>query len=67
MIIASSGVFYYSTDYSASQRAYEMAKRLYPDFKVSLIDLNSEERIDAVDVDPDFGDIKTGFVVLVVA
>lgn len=46
----------------------ELARKLYPDFRVSLVDLSvPEDKILAVDIDPDLGDFDTGYAVLVEA
>ncbi|AWR99274.1 hypothetical protein [Metallosphaera hakonensis] len=68
IILASSGVFHYSSDMKQASKAYNIAKKLYPDFKVSLVNLgNPEEKASAVDVDPDLGDLDSGYAVIIEA
>ncbi|ABP94412.1 MULTISPECIES: hypothetical protein [Metallosphaera] len=68
VILGSSGVFGYFVDLASARMGLELARKLYPDFRVSLVDLSvPEDKILAVDIDPDLGDFDTGYAVLVEA
>ncbi|EHP69233.1 hypothetical protein MetMK1DRAFT_00019800 [Metallosphaera yellowstonensis MK1] len=67
-ILAASGVFYVGRSRDEAERELRRAKTIYPDFKVVLADLSiKEDKILAVDVDPDLGDLDEGYAVLVQA
>ncbi|BCS92213.1 hypothetical protein L3N51_01718 [Metallosphaera sp. J1] len=68
VIIGASGVFGYFLEADKAKEALRVARKLYPDFRVSLVDLSvPEEKILAVDIDPDLGDFNTGYAILVEA
>lgn len=67
-ILAASGVFYIGTSREEAEIELRRAKGIYPDFKVTLVDLSvKEDKILAVEIDPDLGDMKEGYAVLVQA
>ncbi len=63
-----SGIFYITDNYEDAIRSYELAKRMYPDITVMLVNLsNVKDKIAAVNVDPDLGDLEKGYAVIVIA
>ncbi|QKR00042.1 hypothetical protein GWK48_06315 [Metallosphaera tengchongensis] len=68
IILALSGVFYFSLDIDKAREAFGRATKIYPDFKIYLLDLSKEEdKIIAVDIDPDLADLTEGYVIAIEA
>lgn len=66
IIIQSAGIFSIVKDRDQALKDQQIAKKIYPDFKVLILDLSkAEDRLKAIDTDPDIADIRNGYVVLV--
>ncbi len=60
------GILFISKNRDEAEKVLRIAKRIYAEFNVFLVDLsNPEERICAIDIDPDLGDFKEGYAVVV--
>ncbi|AEE93761.1 hypothetical protein [Acidianus hospitalis] len=65
-ILESAGIFDLQKNEKDAKISYNEAKRLYPDFKVLILDMNKiEDRLKAIDIDPDLADMKDIYVILV--
>ncbi len=65
-ILESAGIFDIQKDENCAKISYEEAKRLYPDFKISILNMNNiEDRLKAIDVDPDLADMRDIYVILI--
>ncbi|WP_338599700.1 hypothetical protein V6M85_10460 [Sulfolobus tengchongensis] len=59
-------VYHYSKDYEDAERALREARSVYKGLKVKIFNLsNAEDRIEIIDIDPDMGQFKEGYVVIV--
>ncbi|MUN28719.1 hypothetical protein [Sulfuracidifex metallicus] len=57
--MAGAGIFHCSTSYKDILSSFKVAKSLYPDFTVNVLDLNNvDDRMRAVDIDPDVADLQ---------
>lgn len=66
IILQSAGIFSITKDRKQAEKDSEIAKRIYPDFKITILNLSlAEDRLKAIDIDPDMADFKEGYVVLV--
>lgn len=66
IILQSAGIFSISNDKIQAERDLQIAKKIYPDFKITILDLSRiEDRLRAIDVDPDIADINKGYAILV--
>jgi hypothetical protein len=62
------GIFYFTLDLKEAESLYELAKKFYPSFEVVLLNLKDiDDRIRVIDIDPDFGDLKEGYVIAIIA
>jgi len=67
-IIQGAAVFDLANDMNEAKALYELARSLYPSFKLLILDLSKiEQRLLVADIDPDIADIKKGFAVVVIA
>ncbi|MFP3165346.1 hypothetical protein [Acidianus ambivalens] len=65
-ILESAGIFDLQKNEKDAKISYNEAKSLYPDFKVLILDMNKiEDRLKAIDIDPDLADMKDIYVILV--
>ncbi|BDC19360.1 hypothetical protein [Acidianus sp. HS-5] len=65
-ILESAGIFDIQQDENCAKKSYNEAKKLYPDFKISILHMNNvEDRLKAIDVDPDLADMKDVYVILI--
>ncbi|WP_029552539.1 hypothetical protein [Saccharolobus solfataricus] len=59
-------VYDYNKDYKEIEKAMQEAKRVYKGLKVKILNLsNIEDRMELIDLDPDIGQYKDGYVVVV--
>ncbi|AWR97365.1 hypothetical protein DFR86_07255 [Acidianus sulfidivorans JP7] len=66
IILQSAGVFSISNEKKKAEEDFKIASTIYPDFKISLLDLSSiDDRLKAIDIDPDLADLNNGFVVII--
>ncbi|EZQ04761.1 MULTISPECIES: hypothetical protein [Acidianus] len=65
VITEGAGIFDIQLSKAQAIKSLEIAKNIYQDFKVTLLDLNNiNDRLRAIDVDVDLGDMK-GYVILI--
>ena len=65
-ILQGSGIYAYTKDYEEAKRIYEKARKIFTEFSVRILDLSdTKQRLDAINLDPDIGDFKEGFVVAI--
>ncbi|MCY0883656.1 hypothetical protein D1867_03850 [Acidianus infernus] len=65
-ILESAGIFDIQKNKKEAEISYNEAKSLYPDFKILILDMNKmEDRLKAIDIDPDLADMKDIYVILV--
>ncbi|AWR94317.1 hypothetical protein [Acidianus brierleyi] len=60
------GILGFSTNINDANKIQLLGKKLYPDFNVIILDLsNPDQRITAINIDPDIADFKSGYVVAI--
>ncbi|MBP1357384.1 MAG: hypothetical protein JZD40_02715 [Sulfolobus sp.] len=65
-IVEERGVIYIAETREDAEKVLARVKRIYADFNVFILDLsNPEDKIYAIDIDPDLGDFNKGFAIVV--
>ncbi len=60
------GILGFSIDINEANMIQLLGKKLYPDFNVVILDLsNPDQRITAINIDPDIADFKFGYVIAI--
>lgn len=60
------GIYAYTKDFEEAKRIYEKAKRIFPEFSVKILNLQDiKDKLEAINLDPDIGDFKEGFVIAI--
>ncbi|MEM1626977.1 MAG: hypothetical protein QXV69_06845 [Sulfolobaceae archaeon] len=68
VILQGSAIFDITKDLNEAKFLYSLAKRLYSNFDVLLLDLSKiDDRITAVNIDPDVATIKEGYVIAIIS
>ena len=65
-ILQGAGIYAYTRDYEEALKIYEEARKIFTEFSVRILNLSDiKQRLDAINLDPDIGDFKEGFVVAI--
>ncbi|AHC51105.1 hypothetical protein [Sulfolobus acidocaldarius] len=65
-ILQISGVIGYAKDYEEAKILTEKFKGIFKDLSVKMLDLSKiEDRLLAINLDPDIGDFKEGYVIAI--
>ncbi|ARM76012.1 hypothetical protein [Acidianus manzaensis] len=66
IILQSAGIFSITKNRNQAEKDLIIARKIYPDFKISLLDLSIiEDKLKVIDIDPDLADLNEGFIILV--
>jgi len=65
-ILQGAGIYAYTKSYDEAREIYEKAREIFTEFSVRILNLSDiKQRLDAINLDPDIGDFKEGFVVAI--
>ena len=65
-ILQGAGIYAYTKNYDEAVRIYEKASKIFTEFSIRILNLSDiKQRLDAINLDPDIGDFKEGFVVAI--
>mgnify|MGYP001772523181 CR=1 FL=1 len=65
-ILQGAGIYAYTKDYEEARKIYEEARKIFTELSIKILDLsNTKQRLDAINIDPDIGDLKEGFVIAI--
>lgn len=59
-------IYYYTKDYNAAKKITNEAKNIYKGLKIEILNLSKiEDKLKAIDIDPDIASEKEGYVILI--
>jgi len=65
-ILQGAGIYAYTRDNEEALKIYEEARKIFTEFSVKILNLSDiKQRLDAINLDPDIGDFKEGFVIAI--